>query len=210
VGWVGGRGRRRRPCSPKAPPPPRVIRLPPLEPLASPHSRACAVRDLCTPLPLRLALRPLSLEPPSLAPPTCSTRHRLAQFAAGVGQRSFAAARPTPRAQGAAMRCGAGSRRPAPGGRPLRPAACSAPSGPPPCRPPVLLGTRWLARVHRVHSGPGPPAQVTRLGQGSTPPLQGTARPVRSTRFIDPAPGRPDCSRTPLGFIGPAPGAGPL
>ena len=38
-------------------------------------------------------------------------------------------------------------------------------------------------------------------------PAPGTAR---SDRFIGPAPGRPDCSRTPLGFIGPAPGAGPL
>ena len=64
-----------------------------------------------------------------------------------------------------------------------------------------------LARVHRACSRPGPLAQVTRLGQGSTPPLQGTARPARSVRFIDPAPGRPDCSRTPLGFIGPAPGS---
>ena len=37
-----------------------------------------------------------------------------------------------------------------------------------------------LARVHRAYSRPGPLAQVTRLGQGSTPPLQGTAQPARS------------------------------
>ncbi len=81
-------------------------------------------------------------------------------------------------------------------------------NGPQQAGPARKLGS--LARVHRAHFGPGPPAQVTRHGQGSTAPLQGTARLARSVRFIDPAPGRPDCSRTPLGFIGPAPGVGPL
>jgi hypothetical protein len=74
-------GRRRRSLlsrTQQGPSPTKGHRLPPLEPLASPHSRACAVRDLRTPLPVRLALRPLSLAPPSLLPhPTRSTPFHL-------------------------------------------------------------------------------------------------------------------------------------
>jgi hypothetical protein len=103
-----------------------------------------------------------------------------------------------------------GSSAPHPGRVGLQPLLSAAPGSTVLNRPAPLGSLGLPARVHRAHSGPGPPAQVTRLGQGSTPPHQGTARPIRSVRFIDPAPGRPDCSRTPLGFFGPAPGVGPL
>ena len=39
------------------------------------------------------------------------------------------------------------------------------------------------------------------------PPLQGDGPASTLFRFIDPAPGRPNCSRTPLGFIGPHQGS---
>ena len=97
---------------------------------------------------------------------------------------------------------------PAPGRPAITALRCAGFYGPQRAGPARKLGS--LARVHRAHSGPGPPAQVTRHGQGSTAPLQGTARPAHPVRFIDPAPGRPDCNFTPLGFIGPAPGVGPL
>ena len=66
-----------------------------------------------------------------------------------------------------------------------------------------------LARVHRAYSGARPACLSNSPRSGFYAPLQGTARPARSVRFIDPAPGRPGCSRTLPGFIGPAPGAGP-
>ena len=55
---------------------------------------------------------------------------------------------------------------------------CAGFYGPQQAGPARELGL--LARVHRAYSWPGPLAQVTRLGQGSTPPLQGTAQPARS------------------------------
>ena len=97
---------------------------------------------------------------------------------------------------------------PAPGRPAITALRCAGFYGPQLAGPARKLGS--LARVHRAHPGSGPPAQVTRDGQGSTAPLQGTARPAHPVRFIDPAPGQPDGSRTPLGFIGPAPGVGPL
>jgi len=67
---------------------------------------------------------------------------------------------------------------PAPG-RPANSALrCAGFYGPQQAGPARELGL--LARVHRAYSRPGPLAQVTRLGQGSTPPLQGTAQPARS------------------------------
>ena len=67
---------------------------------------------------------------------------------------------------------------PAPG-RPANSALrCAGFYGPQQAGPARELGL--LARVHRACSRPGPLAQVTRLGQGSTPPLQGTAQPARS------------------------------
>ncbi len=59
--------------------------------------------------------------------------------------------------------------------------------------------SHYLWFISSIWSGPSD--QVTRLGQGSTAPPQGSARQAHYTRFIGPAPGRPGSTRA--GFYGP-------
>ena len=75
---------------------------------------------------------------------------------------------------------------------------------------PAPLGAQVTISGSSALPRTGPPDQVTRLSQGFYGPAPGVGPPGTLRQVHRPAPGRPGRCLTPLGFIGPTSGVGPL
>ena len=75
---------------------------------------------------------------------------------------------------------------------------------------PAPLGAQVTISGSSAPPRTGPPDQVTRLSQGFYGPAPGVGPPGTLRQVHRPAPGRPGRCLTPLGFIGPTSGVGPL